>query len=671
MGTLVIALMFFDQVSSTALLQSRMTTLADVVGQISTAALNFEDTKAAIEVLEALRSEPPVVSACLYDVSDRLFAEYKSGSAGPRCAQLRHDLVPTGSNYSRVVRQVYRRSELVGTLALTSDLQDVRKRRTHLLVVAGFLAVVALVVGGISGSLLQRRVSKPLLDLARAMVEVTDQQNFAARVAVKGSDEIGQLGDGFNTMLSELERRNLEKRKAEAELQFQALTDALTRLPNRRLFMDRLSQTLALAEREGRIVGLLYIDLDGFKLVNDSLGHAIGDLLLCEVSSRLQARVRKSDTLARMGGDEFTIILPSLSEKEDAALVARSLLDALVKPFLIEGHEITIGATIGISLFPEHAREASDLMRQADSAMYAAKRNGKNQAMYFRPELGLLVRERLNLETQLRGAIGRGEIKVHYQPEFDVASGRLVRFEALVRWLHPSLGLIPPLKFIPIAEESGLIVPLGAFIMECACKEATKWQSLAPFPIQVAVNVSSIQFERETFVEEVAEILRHSGLKPELLQIELTESVMVGSIERSAQKMMHLRSLGVSLAIDDFGTGYSCLGYLPNLPFDALKIDRSFVKDLNSKPEAAAMVRALVGLAHNIGMRVIVEGIEDSQQLQLIRQFAANEVQGFLLGRPTTEPEEQILLSLEQSTRHEKLQPSLEDSQRVHDILKA
>jgi diguanylate cyclase len=382
--------------------------------------------------------------------------------------------------------------------------------------------------------------------------------------------------------------------------------------------------------------------------VNDSLGHPIGDLLLFQVASRLRSRVRQSDTLARVGGDEFTVILASLHKQEEAALVARSLLDSLAKPFLIEDHEITIGASIGISLFPDHGAAGTDLMQQADSAMYAAKRNGKNQAVYFSSDLGLLVRERMNLETQLRGAVARGEIAVYYQPEFDVASGRLVRFEALARWFHPVLGLIPPVKFIPIAEESGLIVPLGAYIMERACYEASQWQPLAPHPVQIAVNVSSIQFSRDSFEEEVVATLKRTGLKPELLQIELTETVMLGAVERSAEKMRRLRSLGISLAIDDFGTGYSCLSYLPSLPFDALKIDRSFVNGLKSKPEAIAMVHSLVGLAHNIGMRVIVEGIEDSEQLQLIRQLGGNEVQGYLLGRPTSDPGSRLSLAIQE-----------------------
>ncbi|HEY1462366.1 MAG TPA: EAL domain-containing protein [Terriglobales bacterium] len=480
--------------------------------------------------------------------------------------------------------------------------------------------------------------AKGIRDLVSAMQEVTLKKDFSRKVSVGSELEIAQLGVEFNKMLAELKIRDAAKKRAEEKLQYQALTDELTGLPNRRLLADRLMQTLALAKREQKIVAALYIDLDGFKLVNDSLGHMVGDKLLGQVAERLQSRIRQSDTLARLGGDEFTVVLTTLNCKEDAGHVGNTLLEALNKPFFIESHEISISASIGISLYPENGTNGVELLQYADSAMYTAKHNGKNQMVYFTAELGSQVRERLSLENQLRGAISRGEIAVHYQPEFDVRSGRLIRFEALARWTHPTLGAIPPSKFIPIAEESGLIIPFGAYIMERACAEATTWQSQAKDPIQVAVNVSSLQFMRETFTQEVADILRNTGLKPSLLQIELTESVMLQGAEKAAEAMKQLRALGVSIAIDDFGTGYSCFSYLPKLPFNALKIDRSFVKELEHRPETKAMVQSLVTLSHNLGMQVIVEGIETPEQLAMIKAFGGNEAQGYLLGKPTPDP---------------------------------
>jgi EAL domain-containing protein (putative c-di-GMP-specific phosphodiesterase class I) len=291
--------------------------------------------------------------------------------------------------------------------------------------------------------------------------------------------------------------------------------------------------------------------------------------------------------------------------------------------------------------------------------MYAAKRNGKNHATFYTHDLGNSVRERLTLENELRRALEDRKIAVHYQPEFDLASGRLVRFEALARWMHPTLGTVPPSKFIPVAEETGLIVPLGAYIMELACAEAVGWQSRGGHPIQVAVNVSSVQFARDSFADEVIETLKRTGLDPNLLQIELTESVTLIGVKRAVESMQRLQSIGISFAIDDFGMGYSCFSYLPELGFDALKIDRSFVTDLIDRPETMAMVRSIVTLAHNLGMRVIAEGIETPEQLELIKAMGGNEAQGYLLGRPTPDPVAQLEVCLPEGPDPGGKQPCL------------
>ena len=491
--------------------------------------------------------------------------------------------------------------------------------------------------------------AKAIQKLTQAMQEVTVRKDFSAQVPVEGYNEIAQLSVEFNNMLAELHQSDLARGEAESRLLHQALTDELTGLPNRRLLTDRLSQTLAAAERSDQIMALLYIDLDGFKLVNDSLGHSVGDTLLGRVAERFRLRIRKADTLARIGGDEFIIVLAMMHSKEEAEMVAKSLLEALAPPFLIDNHEITIGASVGIGLFPENSADADELLQQADSAMYAAKRGGKNRVMYFSPQLATTARERLNLENQLRGALSRGEIHVHYQAQFDISSERLVRFEALARWTHPTLGVIPPSKFIPIAEDSGLIISIGAYILEQACTEAVKWQTISPEPMQVAVNVSSIQFIRNTFVEEVDEVLCRTGLKPSLLQLELTESVMLNGMERAAETMRRLQALGISIAIDDFGTGYSCFSYLPRLPFNVLKIDRSFVKELDLKPEMKSMVQCLITLAHKLNMQVVVEGIETPHQLEMVKDFGGNQAQGFFLGRPTSDPTSQLAAKIKHS----------------------
>ena len=474
--------------------------------------------------------------------------------------------------------------------------------------------------------------------LIRAMREVRVNKQFTSRVSVPEADELAMLGTEFNHMIEELHVRDIAMADAEAQLQQQALTDALTGLPNRRLLADRLSQSIATAKRVGSMVTMLYIDLDGFKLVNDSFGHNFGDMLLKRVTERLASRIRKSDTLARLGGDEFAVVMNRLKDVEQAELLARTLLEVISKPFEIDGQEITIGASIGICEFPNQANDESELLQFADCAMYAAKRSGKNRVVHFTKDLGESMRERLTIENQLRHAIDDGDISVHYQPEFELGSGNLIRFEALARWTHLTLGSIPPSKFIPIAEESGLIIPLGAYIMERACMDCASWQLTSETPIEVAVNVSNVQFGRDSFIEEVESALKKTGLAPRLLQLELTESVMLSGVEDAAAKIKHLQSIGVTVAVDDFGTGYSALSYIQKLPFNALKIDHIFMREVMQHPETKAMVRSLILLAHELGMKVIVEGIESQAQLKVIKEMGANEVQGFLLGHPTADP---------------------------------
>ena len=438
--------------------------------------------------------------------------------------------------------------------------------------------------------------------------------------------------------VTQLRQNQAELERAKDAAVYESLNDPLTGLPNRKLLSDTLSSLLVEAQKEATTLALLYIDLDGFKLVNDSLGHAVGDALLVQLAARLRSWIRAGDMLARLGGDEFMVIMNKLHAREDAVLLAENLLKSISDPFEVKGHMLAIGASIGISVFPEDATDAEELMQQADSAMYIGRREGRNRVTCFTSEIGSQVHERLTLEHLLRGAVARHEISVHYQPEFELADRRLTRFEALARWTHPTLGQIPPVKFIPIAEESGMIWALGAYIMEQACTEAVRWQKMMPYPVQVAVNASSFQFRRKGFVEEVSAILERTGLRPELLQIEITESAMLGAAQQAAETIHRFRGMGVSMAIDDFGTGYSNLSYLPSLSFDTLKIDGSFVRNLNAQPESESMIRTLITLAHEIGMRVIVEGVEKQEQLEIVEALGANEVQGYLTGRPTPNP---------------------------------
>lgn len=441
--------------------------------------------------------------------------------------------------------------------------------------------------------------------------------------------------------ITQLRQNQAELQKAKDAAVFDSLNDALTGLPNRRYLRDNLPLLLAKAKARHEVVALLFVDLDGFKMVNDSLGHAMGDALLVQVASCLRTRVRHGDILARLGGDEFMVILSNIQDVQTAVLVAESLRKAVSQSQSVGGHLLTVGASIGISIFPGDTANADDLIHHADCAMYAAKRAGKNRIARYTPEMGGFARARLMLENHLRGAVERNEIFLQYQPEFELAGQRLVRFEALARWTHPELGEVEPLKFIPVAEETGLIHELGLYLLEHACAEAVRWQEKTR--IQLAVNISALQFHHPGFVEQVFGVLHRTGLDPHLLQIEFTESVMLSHSPDTKTIMHRLGDAGIQLAVDDFGTGYSNLSYLPELPFDYLKIDGSFVRHLDTRPSATTMMRTLIMMGHNFGMRVVVEGIESLVQLEHVRACGADEVQGYYMGRPTGDPMQALL----------------------------
>jgi diguanylate cyclase (GGDEF)-like protein/PAS domain S-box-containing protein len=427
----------------------------------------------------------------------------------------------------------------------------------------------------------------------------------------------------------------IEQRQLTDQLAYQAHHDALTGLSNRLLFQERLRREIVQARRSGASLALLYIDLDRFKLINDTLGHATGDALLRQVAKRLKSCLRESDSLARISGDEFTITATGLNDPQSAGRVAETVLKALRDPFHADNQELFVTASVGISVYPQDAIDAETLQRNADSAMYRAKNRGKNRFEYFLAELSASRRQRLELETCLRRALERNEFCVHYQPQFDLQSGKLVGQEALLRWTHPKLGLIPPDQFIPIAEENELIVPIGAWVLRQACRQAASWQR-AGYPLKgMAVNVSAVQFTRPDFVRTIAAVLEESGLEPRFLELELTESLVIRDVRESADKMAQLRALGVQISVDDFGAGYSSLSYLQRLPIDILKLDRSFVEEFKMEAGgSSSLVQGIVSLAHGLGIRVTAEGIETQQQLDLVHHSGCDKVQGFLLGRP-------------------------------------
>ena len=420
------------------------------------------------------------------------------------------------------------------------------------------------------------------------------------------------------------------RKQAEARIRHMALHDALTGLPNRILLQDRLTQAIALARRNHMRVAVLMLDLDQFKHVNDSLGHHVGDGLLVGVSARLNACLRESDIVARLGGDEFVIALPSIVGNQDIEEVAQKLLSTLLNPFQIEGHEIQISGSIGISQYPDDGDDAGTLLRAADTAMYSAKASGRGTHRYFTPELDVLSRRRFMLINDLHSALARGEFVLHYQPQVQISSGTISAVEALMRWNHPLQGAISPVEFIPLLEETGLIIEVGKWVLKTACLQNVAWQKEGLPPVRVAVNVSAHQFYRGDLVRVVEEVLRETHMDPKWLDLELTETLTLDGSETTINIMQALKSIGVGLSLDDFGTGWSSLSCLRRFPLDRIKIDRSFMRDVISQPAAKAVVTSIIDLARNLGFSCVAEGVETEEQLVYLEKKDCPEIQGFL-----------------------------------------
>ena len=425
-----------------------------------------------------------------------------------------------------------------------------------------------------------------------------------------------------------------ERRQTEQRIEFLAYHDPLTGLPNRVLLEDRLEQAMAQAERTHSGLALVFMDLDNFKKINDSLGHAAGDALLREVAARLKQCVRDTDTISRQGGDEFVLILRELQGAESCLPVLTKVMEKLQEPFVCEGNELTTSVSLGVALYPQDGSDFDILRKKADMAMYRAKEAGRNTYRFFDEAMDEEAVEHLLMRSGLRRAIERGEFVLHYQPQIDIASGQVVGAEALLRWEHPEFGLVYPDRFIPVAEDSGLIVPIGAWVLQEACRQAVAWQRADLPELVMAVNLSAVQFRRGAIEDTVAQALASSGLMPALLELELTESILLQDVEQVTAAVQRLKWLGVQLAIDDFGTGYSSLSYLKRFDIDKLKIDRSFVRDLTTDADDAAIVRAIIQMAHSLGLRAIAEGVETADLLQQLRAFGCDEAQGYHYARP-------------------------------------
>ncbi len=464
-----------------------------------------------------------------------------------------------------------------------------------------------------------------------------------------------------------------QKWNAENKILQLAYYDNLTELPNRAFFMTRIKQAIDFAKEHERSLAVLFLDLDNFKRINDTLGHNVGDDLLRTVARRISHSLRSSDMvtrslpeedekqhLARLGGDEFTVLLSDLQQPEDALIVANRIREELSEPMQLDDHKLIVTPSIGISLFPKDGEDVVELLKSADMAMYFAKRTGRNNVQFFEASMNEKALLRMNLENELRHAIERNEMSLNYQPQVDLATGQLTGLEALLRWNNFTLGNVPPLDFIPIAEDSGLIIPIGEWVMRTACRQAKNWQDADTGLERIAVNVSVLQFAQTDFPETVAKILKETNLDPAVLELEITESILMNNADDAVDTLQKLKDIGVQLAIDDFGTGYSSLSYLKQFPIDRLKIDRSFINAITTDPDDQAIASAVIAMAENMQLHVTAEGVETTDQMQFLKKEKCDEAQGFHISRPmTAEDAERFLRELENNGSDPRLMDAL------------
>ena len=507
------------------------------------------------------------------------------------------------------------------------------------------MTLLGVVIGGFAAVLLTRGIVQPIMKLT-AGAEAIGKGELDHRIDIDSDDELGDLATSFNRMAE-------TRQQSEKALRETAHHDALTKLPNRAYFQIRLTEALDNARRAGRLVAVHFLDLDHFKDVNDTLGHPAGDDLLKQVSARLLACVRTTDTVARLGGDEFAIIQSNISQQYGITVLAERVVESIAEPFTLDQEQVFTGTSIGITVFPHDDTDPDQLFKNADLALYQAKQEGRSNYRLYDPAMNEEVHARKALEQDIRQALEQGDFFLNYQPQIDIASGRITGVEALVRWKHPERGMVSPAEFIPVAEQARLISRLTDGVLREACEQARAWLDTGLPAITMSVNLSPADFKRQDIVSTVTSILEASGWAPEYLELEITEGMVMSGVESVIATLNELHEIGVGLAIDDFGTGFSSMNYLKQFPLDRLKIDQSFVRDILTSEEDASITKAIIQLGHSLGLKVIAEGVESERQLEFLRQSGCDEAQGYYFSRPIPAEELAAMLRAEMAVPQE------------------
>lgn len=632
---------------------------AAMISENLSAAMMFSDHKAAQEIIDSLHATTDIEIAAIYDQQNKLFVSYYRDTEN-RTEQSVPSLAPQPGhafsfNRLTLAQPIKLPGKLLGTIYIQADLHSV-----HVWLLWYSLAILVIMAFSlkVANTLLlrsQKEITDPILALAKTSEEISERGDYAMRANSGTPDEIGQLAKSFNLMLDRIQKRDTEleaeimqRKRVEARLDHLAHYDTVTNLSNRHFFNERLASLVSRALQFKERAVVMFIDLDNFKIVNDTLGHDTGDALLRIVAERLSATLRFGDVISRIGGDEFAILLENVEKANQSVMVAEKCLASLAEPILIDGNELYIGASIGISICPDDAADMHELLKHADTAMYYAKSKGKNTYQLFLPEMKEGAQKRLTLESSLRRALDRQEFALFYQPQIDLKSRRITGVEALLRWIHPELGIVNPDEFIPIAEENGLIVPIGEWVLKTACLQIKAWQESGLKHLTMSVNLSGRQLKEDRLVERIKAIVHETGVDPATLHLELTESMLMDAGTITIEKLEQICAMGIQLEIDDFGTGYSSMSYLKRYPITTLKVDKSFVRDLPEDTDDAAITSAIIAMAQSLKMHVMAEGVETDAQAEFLLANGCSNAQGYLFSKPA--PAEQIEKLLRQIT---------------------